>query len=477
MPSASHQSVTSHNTCSLCFVSGFQILDNKIMKPTATVDVDLSGKRVSFSDNLDRPNEEQHQTNAPLLLQPSYARSKSMIFDELRNFRTSLKWCALDHSSSIGKLISFVLFIILAILVPLLSSLCIQFSASSPDDDPISFNKLVHIPESGLAIIGFLTLSCFFRRYGLRQLLLLDGLQEDSMYVRRGYTRELEKAFRRLAYIILPSFFLELAHKIIFFSGVKVSVPYISAGFPLNSTVFVLVLVSWVYRTGVFLLVCVLFRLTCELQILRFEGLHKLFEGCGSDAIVIFGEHVRIKKQLWVTSHRYRFFIIGCLITITVSQLGALLLVLATKYEKTFFNSGDLVICSAVQLCGTFLCLIGATRITHRAQGIVSIATKWHMVATIASAESEQWKTQVPDAIGSDTDSDPSDICITVTTQQPCSFQTREALVTYLQHNHGGITLYGYALDRGLLHTLFAFEFSLLMWILSKVVVLSSTKP
>lgn len=45
--------------------------------------------------------------------------------------------------------------------------------------------------------------------------------------------------------------------------------------------------------------------------------------------------------------------------------------------------------------------------------------------------------------------------------------------VTYLQHNSGGITLFGFTLDRGLLHTIFAFEFSLVMWILSKVVVLS----
>ena len=45
--------------------------------------------------------------------------------------------------------------------------------------------------------------------------------------------------------------------------------------------------------------------------------------------------------------------------------------------------------------------------------------------------------------------------------------------VAYLEHNNGGITLFGFALDRGLLHTLFAFEFSLVLWILSKVVVLS----
>ncbi|XP_019435146.1 PREDICTED: uncharacterized protein LOC109341660 isoform X2 [Lupinus angustifolius] len=448
----------------------------EVANETSIIDIDFSNRRVSFDDEKHPHDEEEtqyHQPNVPLLLQPSYARSKSMIFDELRNFRVSLKWCALDHSSCVGKLISYMVFIFLAIIVPLLTSLFVRVPASSHEDDPISLNKLVQLPESGLAIIAFFTFSRFFRRYGLRQLLFLDVLQYDTAYVRRGYTRELEKSFRYLSYIILPSFVVELGHKIIFFYAVKISAPHISPGFPLNSIVFIFVLVSWVYRTGLFLLVCVLFRLTCELQILRFEGLHKLLEGYGSDAGVIFKEHLRIRKQLSVTSHRYRIFIIGCLVTITISQFGALLLVLGSKSAKTFFNSGDLVICSVVQLSGFLLCLFGAARITHRAQKIVSIATRWHMLVTNAFAELEQCKTEVPEELATDTDSDSSDICISVIPQQFSSFQTRQSLVTYLQHNNGGITLYGFALDRGLLHTLFAFEFSLVLWVLSKVVVLS----
>lgn len=120
-------------------------------------------------------------------------------------------------------------------------------------------------------------------------------------------------------------------------------------GFPINSILFIFVLGSWVYRTGVFLLVCVLFRLTCELQILRLQGVHKLFEtsnGSESDSVLIFNEHLRIIKQLSITSHRYRFFIIVCLLVITVSQFVALLLVLASKADKNFFNSGDVVVCS-----------------------------------------------------------------------------------------------------------------------------------
>ncbi|GLT85107.1 hypothetical protein SLE2022_033080 [Rubroshorea leprosula] len=420
---------------------------------------------------------QQHdQPNVPLLLQPSYARSKSLLFDELRNFRICLKWCALDHSSCIGKLISYFIFAFLAIVVPIASSLSVKLSPAYA-----SFNLLVQFPESGLALLGFFTLCRFFSKYGLRQLLFLDALQEDSRFVRRGYTRELDKAFRFLACILLPSFFVELAHEIFFFSRVKICLPYVNPGVPLNSIMFVLVLGSWVYRTGVFLLVCVLFRLTCELQILRFQGLHKMFEGCGSEAGEIFQEHMRIRKQLSITSHRYRFFIIASLVVITVSQFVALLLVLASKSDKSFLNSGNLVVCSAVEVSGFFLCLLGAARITHRAQGMAAVASRWHMSLTAAGSRQEKVRYHGADSsllpfykCGGDSDSDSSDILITIaSSQDPSSFQTRQALVSYFQHNKGGITLFGYALDRGLLHTIFAFEFSLVMWVLSKVVVLS----
>lgn len=309
--------------------------------PDTHIDVDFTGSQLSLPDS---PGDQPHQPNVPLLLQPTYWRSKSLIFDELRNFRIILKWCALDHSSCYGKFVSYLTFTLLAIVVPVLTTTAVKVPASSQDDDPISFNNLVQVPESGLAAIGFFMLCQFFQKHGLRQLLFLDGLGDDSEYVRRGYTRELDKAFRYLACILLPSLFVELAHKIIYFSTMKVSLPYVSPGAPLNSIVFVLVLASWAYRTSVFLLVCVLFRLTCELQILRFQGLHRLFEGCDSDSTMIFEEHVRIRKQLLVTSHRYRFFIIACLVTITVSQFAALLLVLISRSEKTFLNSGDLLV-------------------------------------------------------------------------------------------------------------------------------------
>lgn len=85
-------------------------------------------------------------------------------------------------------------------------------------------------------------------------------------------------------------------------------------------------------------------------------------------------------------------------------------------------------ICSAVQLSGFFLCVLGAAKITHRAQGIVSIATRWHMLVTSSSAESEQCKDQMSEGLVSDSDSDSSDIHISVIPQRLSSFHTRQSL-------------------------------------------------
>lgn len=106
-----------------------------------------------------------------------------------------------------------------------------------------------------------------------------------------------------------------------------------------------------------------------------------------------------------------------------------------TKYHhhQQQLYSGRMQICSVVQLSGFFLCLLGAARITHRAQGIVSIATRWNMILTSSSARSDQGKCSVPEidktlvsesaVIGADS----SEILVSISSQYPSSFQTRQA--------------------------------------------------
>ncbi|TVU05137.1 hypothetical protein EJB05_48289, partial [Eragrostis curvula] len=418
----------------------------------------------------------------PLLLNPAYARCKSVIHDELRNFRVFLQWCALDHTTRGARAASYAAFLALALLVPAAVSLSLRAddaSLSPSSSSAITFNRVAQLPATGLAAISFLTLAAFFRRCGgLRQLLFLDGgLRDDTAYVRRGYSRELDRAFRLLAALLLPSLCAEAAHKaVLFFCTVRVEPPLtMLPRLPWRAVALVATLASWVYRTGVFLLVCVLFRLTCELQILRFEGIYHMFDvEARAAAAEIYAEHRRIRTQLLATSHRYRVFIICCLVTITVSQLGALLVALSSRDAKSFSNTGDLLVGSAVQLSGFFMCLFGAARITHRAQRMVSIASQWHMnMVCVHHIKPSPASTSASDSdhvYGSSTTAPAS---LQDEHGAECSYQSRQALVTYLCHNGGGITLFGFTLDRGLLHTIFVFEMTLVLWILSKVVVLS----
>ncbi|CAL5001182.1 unnamed protein product [Urochloa decumbens] len=425
----------------------------------------------------------------PLLLNPAYARCKSVINDELHSFRVFLQWCLLDHTTRAGRAASYAAFLALALVVPAVVSISLRADASlsGSSASAITFNRVAQVPATGLAAISFFTLAAFFRRLGgLRQLLFLDGaLRDDSAYVRRGYARELDRAFRLLAALLLPSLCVEAAHKaVFFFCTVRVEPPAMAfpplllpLRVPWRAVALVATVASWVYRTGVFLLVCVLFRLTCELQTLRFDGIyHMLDVEARAAAAEIFAEHRRIRTQLLATSHRYRVFIICCLVTITVSQLGALLVVLSSRDAKSFSNTGDLLVGSAVQLSGFFMCLFGAARITHRAQRIVVIASQWHMSIVAMS----HGKSSPSPASTSASDADASRVsgsaAAAVSHQEEpgpaCSYKSRQALVTYLRHNGGGITLFGFTLDRGLLHTIFVFEMTLVLWILSKVVVL-----
>ncbi|OQU80886.1 hypothetical protein SORBI_3007G204900 [Sorghum bicolor] len=426
----------------------------------------------------------------PLLLNPAYAQCKSVIHDELRSFRVFLQWCALDHSTRACRAASYAAFVALALLVPAAVSLSLRADAALSRDSAsaITFNRVAQAPATGLAVISFATLAAFFRRLGgLRQLLFLDGaLRDDTAFVRRGYARELDRAFRTLAALLLPSLCVEAAHKaVFFFCTVRVEPPAAVLPFPTllmpwRAVALLATVASWVYRTGVFLLVCVLFRLTCELQILRFEGIYGMFdvEARPAAAAEIFAEHRRIRTQLLATSHRYRVFIICCLVTITVSQLGALVVALSSRDAKSFSNTGDLLVGSAVQLSGFFMCLLGAARITHRAQRMVSIASQWHMSMESSmhhgkSSSSPATTSAIDDVDASSHVSDSSTAAVSQAEPgAPCSYRSRQALVTYLRHNGGGITLFGFTLDRGLLHTIFVFEMTLVLWILSKVVVL-----
>ena len=159
-------------------------------------------------------------------------------------------------------------------------------------------------------------------------------------------------------------------------------------------------------------------------------------------------------------------------------------------------------------MTGLFICLRSAAKITHKAQSVTSLAAKWHACATISSFDevddvtppgqiapaAADWDTDNEEGDGDDVLDNTNLVPIYVNT---ISYQRRQALgmfvvqyliihvcfdsfefddvdaVTYFEHNKAGITVYGFMLDRTWLHTIFAIQLSLTLWILNKTIGIS----
>jgi hypothetical protein len=166
-----------------------------------------------------------------------------------------------------------------------------------------------------------------------------------------------------------------------------------------------------------------------------------------------------------------------------------------------------------VLVTGLIILLQSATTITHKAQSIKSVATEWHALVTCQStcsdydsafscqqpsstnAPLEIYSTspkigrqnEVPgftpdysysdsescDAEGGDEEEDRKSVAI-FCQSQIASFQKRQALVKYFEHNQAGITVFGFVLDRTSLHMIFGIELSFVLFTLGKTISISA---
>lgn len=432
-------------------------------------------------DDLDPEVEEQRakMTN-------KYKRVLSNRNDELRQFRSGLSWLGLDQSTPIKVVWSRTLFVLLALVVPIFNY---SFVSCESCDEKHShpFEKLVQISESVLAAISFLALSHILHSYGLRRTLLLDKIVKESTEVQHGYEEMLHNAFSTLARMLFPASVVAVVYRGWWYYYVTIDIPYMADVPKINMALFVAGVFSWLYRTSVFLFMCVLFRLMCNLQVLRLKGYNKLLE-VTSEVSIILKEHMKLRNQLTTISHRFRLFLIFALSTIILCQLSSLFQILLSAKDINFFRAGDLAVCSLVQLTGMVLCLHGAAKITHKAQHIVAAVSKWHALATCSpgtiiqkGSGSEDHKRLVygpshPLLNNKSSSEDLEAPNRELTFEEELAhdleaFQKRQALVTYLQFARTGISLYGFVLDRGFLYMIFGVMFSSTLFILGKTVL------
>ncbi|XP_062224789.1 uncharacterized protein LOC133923520 [Phragmites australis] len=410
----------------------------------------------------------------------SYTRCMSHARDELRSFRACLRWMCVDHSDGASAAASWSVFALLAVAVPAAASVALPRRA---------YDTQVQASLTLSAALAYVTLFTLVRRRGLRRLLYLDRLRHDSQDVRAGYIVQLAGSFRLLACFVLPCFLADAAYKIFWYCANRPFPAWWSAA------ACALEMASWIYRTAMFFMACVLFRIICYLQILRMTGFARDFGQC-ADVAAVLSQHRRIRVHLRRISHRYRNFILSCLILVTASQFSALLAATRPHAQVNIATAGELALCSMSLVTGLLICLHSAAKITHKTQSITSVAAAWHADATINSVDRDQENPRTPSkgylqaptspfpvtntSSGDESDDDESRSEDSLETSRftsfhvtNISFQKRQALVTYLENNRGGITVFGFVVDRTWLHALFMIEFSLVMWLLGKTVGIS----
>ncbi|XP_076928237.1 uncharacterized protein LOC143592131 [Bidens hawaiensis] len=416
------------------------------------------------------------------------SRTKSSAYDELHSFRSWLRWMCVDQSTKWSFCVSWLVFIVFTIVIPILSHF---YLACSDCDNRHArpYDSHVQLSLSVIATLSFVCLSRFISVYGLRRFLFFDKLCNESDTVRQGYTEQLDSSLKILFIFVAPCFTAEAAYKIWWYTSGATAIPFLGNAIVSDAVACTLELVSWLYRTVVFFLVCVLFRLICHLQILRLQDFAQVFHE-DSDVESVLKEHLRIRRHLRIISHRYRIFIMWALIIVTISQFTSLLDTTRSNADLSIFKTGELALISVSLLAGIMILLRSATRITHKAQGVTCLAAKWHVCATIESFDTPDFDTETPpvsvlpnqvfsDGSSSDNDDAASEDELDSTKLIPAyarstiSFQKRQALVTYFENNRAGITVFGFMLDRTTLHTIVMIEMSLVLWLLGKTVGIS----
>ncbi|KAK6154447.1 hypothetical protein DH2020_008695 [Rehmannia glutinosa] len=272
------------------------------------------------------------------------------------------------------------------------------------------YDAVAQLSLSGVAALSFICLSGFVRKYGLRRFLFFDKLCDESE------TRSLKLLF----IFVLPCFAAESAYKIWWYTSGGTRIPFLGNVIVSNTVACILELCSWFYRTVVFFLVCVLFRLICCLQILRLQDFAQV-----------------------------------C----SVSLLAGLLILLRSATKIT--HKAQAVTCLAAKwhVCATIDSFDTADTETP-----------------VARLADEQFFTGSSDGssdlddVGDEEDEMDNTKFIPSYAYSTISFQKRQALVTYFENNRAGITIYGFMLDRTSLHTIFGIEMSLVLWLLGKTV-------
>lgn len=386
-----------------------------------------------------------------------------------------------NQSSVSSSLLSWALFLAIGVLVPVL---VVEFSNCGDCEEYQirEFELDCVVSQACLGAVSLLCLSHNLRKYGIRKFLFVDRYSGQMVRFHDQYVTKISGCLRILGIWILPCLLLKVAREVAHILYVPRQTWWLSL---LN---VLAVVISWTYVTTVSLSASILFHLVCNLQVIHFEDFGKCLER-ESDVMVFIEEHIRLRYYLSKISHRFRIYLVLLFLVVTASQFVTLFETTGDTEVITILNGSDFVISSIVQVLGVTLCLNAAAKISHRAQGIASLASRWHAVATCAEGTNSRHSNSFTNLEAgnpfdswelnySESDLESLDYMPIPTNSQLAnymsSYHKRQAFVMYLQTNPGGITIFGCTVDRGLINTIFFIELSLILFVLGKTIMNAS---
>ncbi|XP_022726803.1 uncharacterized protein LOC111282812 [Durio zibethinus] len=410
-------------------------------------------------------------------------RTSNDLDDSLEKLERFLTFLGFNQSSWLSFSLSWAAFSVVGVLVPVLV-LELSNCDSCETYQIKNFEMVIVASQACLAAVSLFCISFNLRNYGIRKFLFVDRYGGQMARFTNLYVKQILDSMRLLIWWSLPCFILKTAREIIRSLYVQRDSWWISVA------ILLALVLSWTYASTISLSASILFHLVCNLQVIHFDDYAKLLER-ESDVVVFIEEHIRLRHHLFKISHRFRIFLLLQFCVVTASQFVTLLQTTGYSGIVNFINGGDFAVSSIVQVVGIILCLHAATKISHRAQGIASLASRWHALATCTSTDASL---RSSNSVGnmealnqlnslhmtlSESDLESVDYVAMPTTTQLASYMSsyhrRQAFVMYLQTNPGGITIFGWTVDRGLINTIFFIELSLVTFVLGRTVVFAST--
>ncbi|KAJ6430315.1 hypothetical protein OIU84_021673 [Salix udensis] len=445
---------------------------------TPLLDHDINSKNSNSKSTPDHNPQQQSQGNGVPV------HNINDVDQALEKLEAYLSFLGFNQSSLKRFLLSWAAFMLIGVFIPV--ALLELSHCSGCDKYQIKdFELDIVVSQACLAAVSLICLSHNLRKYGIRKFLFVDRFGGHMSRFALLYIRQIKDSLRLLIFWSLPCFILKVAREVI-----RVSCLH-HESWLMSTAVLIGLIISWSYVSTISLSASILFHLICNLQVIHFEDYAKLLER-DCDVLVFIEEHTRLRYHLSKISHRFRIFLILQFCVVTASQFVTLFRITGYGGIITAINGGDFAVSSIVQVVGIIICLHAATKISHRALGIASIASRWHALATCGQNDTSQLR--VSNSMGnleaamnpqnsqrinySESDSESFDYIAMPTNMQLASYMTsyhkRQAFVLYLQNNPGGITIFGWIVDRGLVNTIFFIELTLVTFLLGKTIVFSS---